>query len=104
MHPLIQEQIRTIDQYLNDLREAVADQQEILNTRNVEHAELQREQWRQRKHQVTISHMSEDLENTQKTLETYEAERAEVHGTLEDILGALKGLRSAMTGEDSADP
>lgn len=104
MHPLIQEQIRTIDGYLDDLKAAIEEQRELLQKREAEHAELQREQFRQRKHQVTISHMTEDLENTQKRIETYESERSAVHGALEEILGALKGLRSAMTGQGDGAP
>lgn len=101
MHPLILEQIRTIDQHLDALQDALAEQRDLLQNRQQQHAELQREQFRQRKHQVTISHMAEDLESTQKQLELYEAEREDVHRAVEELLGALKGLRAAMTGEDA---
>lgn len=104
MHPLILEQIRTIDQYLEELRDAVTTQQETIRNRDAEQAELQREQFRQRKHQVTISHMTEDLENTQRTLEIFEEERKAVHQHLEEVLAALKGLRGAMTGEEPDTP
>ena len=99
MHPLILEQIRTIDQHLNNLRAAIEDQRELLDKRDEEHEKLQREQFRQRKHEVTIGHMAEDLEKTQKRIQVYEAERTKVHESLEEVLGALKGLRASMTGE-----
>lgn len=98
MHPLIQEQIRTIDLHLTDLRESIAARQAALEKQRAEHEELQREQWRHRRQQVTIGHMTEDLSNVQRRLELYAAERTAIHESLDSALNALKGLRSALTG------
>lgn len=101
MHPLIQEQIRSIDAYLEQLQEALADQRAELEKRSAEHEQLQREQWRQRKHQVTISHMAEDLKDTQRAIEVYDAERSATRDALQKTLDALKGLRSSLAGDGS---
>lgn len=97
MHPLIQEQLRTIEFHLEDLREALTEYQAAFQKHKTEQEDLQREQFRQRKHQVTISHLTEDLTATHQKLDLYEQERAVVHESLQEVMAALKGLRSALT-------
>lgn len=96
MHPLIQEQIKTVEGRIEDLRQALETQRQRKSEDDARREATLQEHWREKKRAATLEHMATDLETVQTEVEIYETERSHITETLQTALARLKGLRGTL--------
>lgn len=97
MNPLLRRKFDHLESQLAALAEVLEANRADVVQQHEEKENLLQEQWRQRKHMTTLSHIAGDYDALDEQNKRYAQERQAMRERLEELLKVAKALRAEYT-------